>query len=791
MKVRKNKELYRANKVFTDREEPKSAFWKVYESFRHKISSEEDIHVLTYYGIGGIGKTSLLKQLISEMDEKIQKPLYLYVDFNNKQELRNVLEGMRDKLASDYKFTFPVYDIAMYVYSKKIGEKVREDDTSGFIDKSPALSLIYSSVVLIPVIGIFFRYLALADKSGGFLRGMLSKRKRELSAIENEPVEILYQNLPYYFAQDLAENLRSSSEPLVVFFDTYEMLVNEMTSAGEPLNNDLWIRGSLGLIQNAPKVLWVIAGREKMKWAHFDREWADTLEQHNLGNLSESDARFFLNSSGIYDEKLTQSLYSLTNGTPVFLDLCVDNYFSLLERGKTPTIEDFGDNITSLVERYVRYMDDNKKDIAYFLSCLRVWDDKIFNATAQAVIPNHSFTTYEKIKGLSFVVSEEGSNFCYMHQTVCDILHRSCPVFIREKSESAIRRYYEDALASISITGIEFESVFPLYVKFMLPTINDAKGFTDFYGKLKTKLDLIDTSCQFKLLCEQMAVLSNYVNTIAPQTAISAQVHRDYSKYLINAGKYAKAFDNAEKAYTLYNRIFTETGEKTIDALNLMSQSRSLLGEHAESYTLIEKAYQLGMKHLGEEHPLTVDSTNRMANRLLVLGEYDKALEFNSKALALRQKIYGDDSPEALNTLETRATIYNKLGKEYEAADMNKHVFEKRSQLLGDKHPHTLSAMNNLAYRYVQMKRFDLAKPLAELSVDLHKEIHGENSINLAPSLDTLSECFSGLGEHEKAISLQKTVHEIYLDSLGPNHKTTLDSLDALRQRYAATGETM
>ena len=62
MKVRNNKELTRANKIFTDREEPRSAFWKVYESFRHKISSEDDIHVLTYYGIGGIGKTSLLKR---------------------------------------------------------------------------------------------------------------------------------------------------------------------------------------------------------------------------------------------------------------------------------------------------------------------------------------------------------------------------------------------------------------------------------------------------------------------------------------------------------------------------------------------------------------------------------------------------------------------------------------------------------------------------------------------------------------------------------------------------------
>lgn len=73
-----------------------------------------------------------------------------------------------------------------------------------------------------------------------------------------------------------------------MFFDTYEVLVNELSGIGEPLKNDEWIRDEKrGLITNIPNVIWVIAGRENIKWGKFNHEWKDALSQHLLGNLSE------------------------------------------------------------------------------------------------------------------------------------------------------------------------------------------------------------------------------------------------------------------------------------------------------------------------------------------------------------------------------------------------------------------------------------------------------------------------------------------------------------------------
>lgn len=69
MKVRKrNDNTLKANKIFTDREEPRAAFWKNYNLLKDNLTNDADIKVLTYYGIGGIGKSSLLKKIISELE---------------------------------------------------------------------------------------------------------------------------------------------------------------------------------------------------------------------------------------------------------------------------------------------------------------------------------------------------------------------------------------------------------------------------------------------------------------------------------------------------------------------------------------------------------------------------------------------------------------------------------------------------------------------------------------------------------------------------------------------------
>jgi tetratricopeptide (TPR) repeat protein len=741
--------------------------------------------VTSFYGIGGIGKTALLKRLASQMEEKAAGSPYVCHDFNVVREPRCVLDALRNRLAKVHGFSFPLFDIAMFVYAKKAGEKVNENDCGGLIEKSPVLSLAFSVLGMLPVVGIASRYVALADKGGGILKNILSKRKRELYEIEAEPIDAVYRKLPYYFALDLAENLRARAGPLVVFFDTYEALVNEMSGAGEQTKNDLWIRGPEGLIQNAPRTLWVIAGREKLKWARFDADWESSLDQHILGSLSPADSKYFLELAGIGDAAIIDSIYNVTAGTPAFLDLCADNYYALTERGRKPVAEDFGGNAANLVERYVRYLDDGKKDVVYLLSCLRIWNDDVFRAVAGEVIPNYSYTSYEKIKGSSFVFSREDGVFC-MNAGIRGILYRECPGYIKERAEAAVSELYRKKTAAAAVTGVDFGPVFSLYLEYSLQTIRSGEALADFYRETKKTLDKIYLAGQFDMLNSAMSLLSEFAERTQSGAEAAAMISADRAKCLVEAGDYKKALEQAERARDIFVRLFGEAHESSIAAVNSISRCHDLLGRCEESMALAEKACELARANLGAKHPLTADTLYRMANRLMALGDYGRALEFGMKALSCRREIYGDDAMETVNVLETVAKLHARLGREDEAAEICEQALMKRRAVLGGRHPHALIAMNNLAYRYARTKRWNTALPLAEEAVSAQSEIFGEDHINVAPSLETLSECCSALGEHQRAVSLQKTACEIYRRVLGGEHKNTNAARSALAERLEA-----
>lgn len=240
MKVRKNKETTKAVRVFTDREEPRAAFWKQYNATKEEMRQEEcNIRVLNYYGIGGIGKSSLLKKIISELDEQIESPRYVYIDLNICQESRDVLDRIKNKLVENYKFSFPLYELGCYVYAKKVGENADPIEVKQLTEKSPLLSMMLSAVGEIPVVGIAAKVLSFADQGIAYIRTHLKNHNRELKQIEIMEAEDLYKYLPYLFSQDMTLNLEKKlDEPLVILLDTYEKLVNEIGAIGDPLKND-------------------------------------------------------------------------------------------------------------------------------------------------------------------------------------------------------------------------------------------------------------------------------------------------------------------------------------------------------------------------------------------------------------------------------------------------------------------------------------------------------------------------------------------------------------------------
>ena len=180
----------------------------------------------------------------------------------------------------------------------------------------------------------------------------------------------------YYFVNTGKKNDKNY---LVVFLDTYEALVNEAVAAPIQRDRDAWLRSETGdptgIIFLIPNTLWVIAGRNKLRWGG---EIAAELDQHLITALSHDDSNYFLEKAGIATEQLRDDIYHLTKGLPIFLDVCIDVYAQYKQRNVVePDISIFGNKREEIVDRLVKYMDDGTQDMIKFLCGLGEWTDKI------------------------------------------------------------------------------------------------------------------------------------------------------------------------------------------------------------------------------------------------------------------------------------------------------------------------------------------------------------------------------------------------------------------------------
>ncbi|MBQ4581623.1 MAG: tetratricopeptide repeat protein [Oscillospiraceae bacterium] len=775
MKIRTKKSQLKASRIFTDREEPRAAFWQQYRRLEEEIAQEEaNVHVLTYYGIGGIGKSSLLKKIMEEMDERVEDPLYVYFDFNLQQESRHVLDALKNKLAESCKFEFPLYELGAYIYAKKVGENPDAPEVKPLLKKSPAVELLLNIAGEIPVVGSATKILDLAEKGVAAFRGYLQEHRKELRQIEYMEAEELYDYLPSLFAEDLTHAMEKCDAPLVILLDTYERLVNEMSSTGEPLSKDVWLRGEDGLVQNVPGVLWVIAGREKLKWERFDSEWKEALEQHLLGSLSSQDSDQFLLAAGVADAALRSDLYDLTMGTPVYLDLCVDQYRRLVERGAEPRTEMFGRDTFDLIERFARYMDDAQKDIVYVLSCMGHWNDSEIAAIARQVIPGFSITTYEKVKGLSFITQSDDGDY-NIHQTVGEVLLESCPALLRENTARCGLDHFGAVLKEAGIMEPRYAEALGYCVRFaiMLHGEDDNALWGDYVQYVREPLHRMTSAGGF---AQAERVLESLLRHAEERTdsPLYGNVYAEYSHILRAKGDYPASLAAGEKAWTCLCACLGKEHEDTLEAGKLYANILWQSGMYAQALEISTHVYETRRRLLGEEHPDTLVAMRSLAMDLSYNNRDEDALELNGRALEKMQRVFGPTNPETLLAMANRVSFLKYVGRKEESLTMAEEVLALRRAALGDTHPNTLMSMANLADSLEKLQRHEEALPIRREVLEKRREVLGGKHPTTIASGGSLADVLYRLQRYEEALPLYLEVYEGRCEVLGEKQKDTL-----------------
>ena len=197
-----------AKRVFTDREEPRKAFWDTYEK---ACAHPDDYNVLHFYGRGGIGKSSLLRELHRQLLEK--QAYCVFYDMEEGTEMRRILTRLRNMLQRQYPndFRFDYFDLTLLKFSELAGERneLVEKEDKTIIESNPVLSALMEGASLVPGVSVISSVVDKLTKGYHYYKdisGLYRKTLTEKAARVNDlSMGQLLDLMPEFFGQDLDE----------------------------------------------------------------------------------------------------------------------------------------------------------------------------------------------------------------------------------------------------------------------------------------------------------------------------------------------------------------------------------------------------------------------------------------------------------------------------------------------------------------------------------------------------------------------------------------------------------
>jgi tetratricopeptide (TPR) repeat protein len=438
---------------FTDRKDVVGIFE------RYLDVVDAPLPALMFYGIGGIGKSWLLRRMRREAQERWKVPSVL-IDFTREQGTNPYLSDPLLFLADIRGITVrpcPRFDVA---FALALVRRYRQDETAladkwkttglsagwevvkaigGFMH--PALGGTLS--VVEKVYGALKDHALLTGLRESFLKDLEGLRVKDLSAIESELVWRLTSDLNAEGVLPARRSYRVARA--IVFVDTLEALVP--ADLGEPDEERATSRLRDVITAMRGRVLFVLAGQNKLNWKFIHPDWEHPawLEQHLLDGLSEPDARDFLDHCGIADPPVQQAILARCLRVkaafhPASLGLFADIAWLEMREDRVvlPALFDevMPGDMASLVRRFLKSLSSDTEQ--EWIRTLAVTPS--FDQAAARVMYSHTWSqaqdrAWETLCGLSFLVpAPKRVGWFSIHSSVQDALRAS---------ETSVREYHE------------------------------------------------------------------------------------------------------------------------------------------------------------------------------------------------------------------------------------------------------------------------------------------------------------------------------------------------------------
>lgn len=821
-----------AHQLFTDREEPRQAFFNTLRKLEENPGSSQ---VITYYGEGGIGKSWLLadlkrrtERLDSESEESrfadgfVFRGEYVPVlyNFETATDLIEVLCSLRYSLyLLKNDLSFPLFDCAIRRYKEITGKNLApSNDGNSMLGRYE--QYLETAGTLIPQLGPFQAFYMLVKSGGSFLKKKLDKiEDRNLRKLYTEYFEAIgsaetaddiIDNLAEFFKTDL--NIAEREYAIVFLIDTFELLTYKTM-----LNSQRWLTEELA--KETKNTLWVFAGRNKI-YKDYDNE-------HLLGDLSKEDTLYYLREkAGIEDEAIIEKIYEITGGTPIFLDLCVQNY----RNEGCPDVSEYKNlDKGQLLKRYVKYLSDSERLCIRLMSSMTHWTDQDYKEVFNAV-HNNSFTQYLEAYNKvvrSTMIEKDNEGRWFLHRAVESGIYEDpdYPEEIKIASRDELLKLYVTrtikyincsyyALRTSELTRRiikEKQTLSERQIKnlvcALIAMLDDIQKegrsrvlwfdslFKDHIAKLayneKTKAYILLYSANISILKEEYEKAETEARDawLAFEKTLRAH-HEDtiYAKRLYGISLYHQGqFLTAKKVLEeCMGEFLMEYGEDKADeyaasaglwevimSLEVILSDPQSRDQNEKTLAHTEAMMKKDIAAYGENNIITVLSKINHASALSFHHMDLQAISLQNEVFNTYKKIYGENHPETITSLISLSQYYDNAGQLAEALRAAESAYHNAVEYLPENSGVRIFACVNLAEYYRESAQPEQALVLLEEAIRNMSEA-GRKDYIYANALQNKADILRDRGQFEEAYEYYAKVFEIYRNVYGENHSTSI-----------------
>lgn len=832
--------MEKVKKQFTGRNNEIIDFWDIYNKNDNKY------RVINYYGTQGMGKSRLLNKLEDELKTKVKKSRFIKLDLNingsengTSQSKEAILLNLRNQLIDKYKFNFKLFDKALYQYYSSIGISKNKKEVQMLLQKNAGVSQAIDIIQdFLGGAGIIISIIKSIDIGVSFVRELLNNSKKEFDA------EILYENLAKCFAIDLKNNVHKQKKPLVIFIDSYDILLKNEKKH----DSDNWLKNDI--IKNLDNVIWVIAGNVPFRCSK-DEEESIGIKRYLICNLNQEEGLAVLKDSGIDDEELALKLYKKFDGVPMYLSWCIDRYNSLKEQNINPTINDFGENQEELAENIVRSLSIEDKEIISYLSCMDSWDDEFIRKVGSKFITCFSYLRYKELK-MQSIIEENANGQYYILKVPRKIIYKNCDENIKEVAKKNLSNYYGEQLAKENLTTEEMMNILRKYIINNIYVEKDNNLAINNYRKISNDVEELEKLGKY----DDLSNIFYYLwKRFKDDINITSEIAKKLIDYDIKSGKYNYAEDIADKYEEIYKDYKDTYFEEYVDSKALKGEVLVYNGKLDEALIMLEDveklkpdnlfikeqiALALGKKgenkkalelfkeilsneleedkkritkrnianaysHLGEyknaidvykellNNPTSeleeASLRNNIANTLSILGDNDIAYSEMQKAYEIRKELLGEKHPYTLNTLNNMANILSRSNKYDGAIKIYDEIYLLRKEAFGITNDATISTLNAEGMTYLYKGDISKAIELLENAYSTYLEKHDKDNLRTIGVMSNLAKAYLENCDYEKALEYAKYAYDKRIKKLGNKNINTLTTAKILGEIYLRSGE--